>query len=520
MDATTDKKWRHWEQRRSHKISPTSYLYIILISFFAYFPVLQNSLLWNEYDEVKRSFFPLLVSWTSIFSSSIFWNENPIALATYFIEGLIPLPGAFTHRLINILLHSTAAILLFRLLNRMHVSGAFLTTLIFTVHPVVVQTIFWPGYRSILIALCLILWCLYLALDRKNKKNFNLALGIAGLTAIIHPIALIIPLILFLNSFVKNKKFKLENFNKIIPYILIVLVLSIIAEILENQSVNQLNLTANQISEYAPSFSYQLFEYLKIIYLPLGEAFFIPVSNKSTFSIINLLPYLLLFLIYFFLFIKIRTIWSRLLIMGISLLFTLLVYASCQNGFFLDGAYALDDSLIYITIIPAIAFVSSSINAIVVHKTPQFKILWYPLAAILIIVSTSITFSRSLLYSKPLKMWEYFNVTWNDSVTPKKAMSDYLIKNGYSKYNINDHIQFLEFILKNQPENHEQKIQLARLYVEDEQNDNAQKLYKIIVNNDEVRDAEILEEAANFFELQGLYWNARKTRDLLDEIAQ
>jgi hypothetical protein len=206
--------------------------------------------------------------------------------------------------------------------------------------------------------------------------------------------------------------------------------------------------------------------------------------------------------------------------MGFSLLITLLVYASCQNGFFLDGTYALDDALIYITIIPAIALVSSSINALVVHKVPQFKILWYSLVGILIAISTSITFSRSLLYSKPLKMWEYYNMTWSDSVTPKNAMSDYLINNGYMKYDINDHIQLLEFVFKKTPDNIEQKITLARLYVKDKQEDNARKLYEIIVNQDEIRDPKILEEAANFFELQGLYWDARKTRDLLNEIVE
>ena len=171
MASELNKNWHHWENRRSHKIKPLNYFYILLLSFFAFFPLMQNNLLWNEYDTVNRSFFPTLDSWTSIFSGSVFWNDNPIALISYFIEGLIPLPEAFTHRLINILLHSSAAMLLFRLLNRMHVSGAFLTALIFTVHPVTVQTIFWPGYRSIIIVLCLALWCLYLALDRKNKKT-------------------------------------------------------------------------------------------------------------------------------------------------------------------------------------------------------------------------------------------------------------------------------------------------------------------------------------------------------------
>ena len=132
MASELNKNWHYWENRRSHKIKPLNYLYILLLCFFAFSPLIQNNLLWNEYDTVNRSFFPTLDSWTSIFSGSVFWKDNPIALISYFIESFIPLPEAFTHRLINILLHSSAAILLYRLLNRMHVSGSFLTALIFT----------------------------------------------------------------------------------------------------------------------------------------------------------------------------------------------------------------------------------------------------------------------------------------------------------------------------------------------------------------------------------------------------
>ena len=96
----------------------------------------------------------------------------------------------------------------------MHISGAFLTSLIFTVHPVIVQTVFWPGYRSNIISVCLILWCLYLALDKKNKKNNYLALILSGIAAALYPQALIIPLILLLQYFVKNKNLELKNLKK------------------------------------------------------------------------------------------------------------------------------------------------------------------------------------------------------------------------------------------------------------------------------------------------------------------
>lgn len=509
-----------WERRRSKKINPINFIYIVALSFIAYFPILQSNFLWNDYDQVTRSFYPELQSWKSIFSPSIFWNENPLALISYYLESLLPFNDAFVHRLFNILLHSCASILLYRLLNRLHISGAFITSLFFAVHPVVIQTLFWPGYRSSLIILCLILWCLFLALDRKKEKARKTALALSILAAFIHPIAIIIPLCLFLNVFAKNKKFTLTNFNKVIPYIITVFLLGVLAETFENDAVQQFSQVSPEIQEANPNFLYQFFEYLKLIYLPFGAAFFIPVESTVQSKTVLLFPILLFASMYVALFIYIRTIWARLLIMGLSLLFTLLIYASCQKGLFLDGSLALDESLIYIAIIPAITLVTSSINALVVRKIPKLSIVWFSFAGLLILASISISIVRGIQINKSLKMWEYFNINWSQSIVPKQAISDYLFTNSYGKYDIDNHIYFLEFITERDSQDLERKIQLARLYVKDKQYSNASKTYESIVNSDHTLDSNILEEIANHFEIQGLYREARIIRDRLDEMAQ
>lgn len=520
MNSIKDKKWLNWERRRSKKINPINYIYIVALCFIAYFPIIQSNFLWNDYDQITRSFYPELESWKSLFSPSIFWNENPLALLSYYLESLIPFNDAFVHRTINILLHICASILLYRLLNRLHISGAFLTSLFFAVHPVAIQTLFWPGYRSSLIILCIILACLFLALDRKKEAARKTALALSVLAAFIHPIAIIIPLCLFLNVFAKNKKFKLTNFNKVIPYIMTVFLLGILAETFENNAVQQLSQTSTELQEVSPNFWYQFSEYIKLLYFPVGAAFFIPVDSTIQTDVHVILPILLLASAYLSLFIFIRTIWARLLIMGMSLLFTLLIYASCQKGLFLDGSLALDESLIYIAIIPAIALVISSINAIVVRKIPKLSIVWFSIAGLFILISISISVIRGMQLNETLKMWEYFNDNWSESIVPKQALSDYLMENPYGKYDINDHIYLLEFVTQKDSQDLERKIQLARLYVKDKQNTNASKTYENIVNNETILDKTILEEAANHFELQGLYREARIIRNRLNEMAQ
>ena len=48
--------------------------------------------------------------------------------------------------------------------------------------------------------------------------------------------------------------------------------------------------------------------------------------------------------------------------------------------------------------------------------------------------------------NETLKLWEYFNINWSESIIPKKAISDHLMENSYGKYDIDDHIYFLEFV--------------------------------------------------------------------------
>ena len=154
------------------------------------------------------------------------------------------------------------------------------------------------------------------------------------------------------------------------------------------------------------------------------------------------------------------------------------------------------------------------------RKIPKLSILWFSFAGLLILVSIGTSISRGMQINGTLKVWEFFNANWSQSLVPKQAISDYLMNNPYGKYDIDDHIYFLEFITERDSQDIERKIQLARLYVKDKQNTNASKTYESIVNTNETLDKAILEEVANHFEVQGLYREARIMRNRLNEMAQ
>lgn len=518
------KEWSQWERRRSRKIKLTHYITLILFCFIAYLPILKGDLLWNDYDQVIRSFFPSLNSWTEIFNPTILWNENPLALLSYFLETLLPFNDAFSHRLINISLHCFASVLLLKLLNKMHLSGAFIATLLCAVHPTVVQTLYFPGYRPIIIALCLLLLSLNYALDRSKKNSYSIALILSGISALIHPVALIIPLVLILRNFSKYGAFRLENINKIVPFILVVFVLNICSETAEKNSLAALGIeTLAEINpeSSAPSLSYQIFHYLKLIYLPIDTALFVPVPEesmlRSSFKI-NVLPVILFTSLYLFCIYFIQRIWGRLLIMGLSLIIPLIIFAACQKSLFLDGSPALDEHLVYIALIPCVVIVFSGLNALFTYKLPSLHLIWLCIAWIIIISSTTLSFKKSLILSDRLSMWEYFEAQWPESTIPKRAISDYLESNSTENYDLKDQIKLVEFILEKEPNDFEKSILLARLYVDSGQDTNAIKQYKKVVSKVGESMPLILNEAADYFEEKGMYWDARKTRALLDKV--
>jgi len=60
---------------------------IILISFFAYLPVLHNGILeWDDYGYLKNNPLIYSIDLKEIFSHQVMWNYHPLTILTFAIE--------------------------------------------------------------------------------------------------------------------------------------------------------------------------------------------------------------------------------------------------------------------------------------------------------------------------------------------------------------------------------------------------------------------------------------------------
>jgi tetratricopeptide (TPR) repeat protein len=123
---------------------------IVLLVFLAYLPALRGGFIWDDDAYVTQN--PTLHDLGGLqrlwFKVGAVPQYYPVVHTTFWLEyhlwGLNPTG----YHLINVLLHAAAAILLWRVLLRLQIPGAWLAAALFALHPVEVESVAWITERK------------------------------------------------------------------------------------------------------------------------------------------------------------------------------------------------------------------------------------------------------------------------------------------------------------------------------------------------------------------------------------
>ena len=123
---------------------------IILLTLVAYLPALRVGFIWDDDSYVTdnptlRSLGGLESIW---FKPGATYQYYPLVFTSFWVEqhlwGLQP----FGYHLVNVLLHAANAVLLWRVLRRLKIAGAWWIAAIFALHPVAVESVAWVTERK------------------------------------------------------------------------------------------------------------------------------------------------------------------------------------------------------------------------------------------------------------------------------------------------------------------------------------------------------------------------------------
>ena len=209
--------------------------------------ILTGALIWQDEATLDRlwSWGALARMWTPAFGT-----YRPLALLLLWTEhhfiGLTPLP----YHCVSVALHAANCVLLWLILRRLDVRGAWLAAALFAVHPVEVQSVAWISQQSHLLGATFILFAVWLYLrmskimppipadylmwigkrgDEPQRLSFSpgtyaVTLTLAVAAVLSDPVGLTLPIILTLIIWWKRVRMTRADWNWLKPFYAIALV--------------------------------------------------------------------------------------------------------------------------------------------------------------------------------------------------------------------------------------------------------------------------------------------------------
>jgi tetratricopeptide (TPR) repeat protein len=206
---------------------------LIALTAAVHSPALRNGFIWDDDDHLTAN--PAMTGpeglkkiWTSLAVSRYY----PLTLTSFWLQrrlwGLDPLP----YHAVNIALHSASAVLVFLVLRRLRVAGAWVAAAIWAVHPVTVESVAWvtelkntqSGMFFFASVLC------YLRFERERRRGWyigSLVLFAAALTS--KPSTVVLPLVLLLCTWWQRGRIGRADLVRAAPFFVLAAVMSLVA---------------------------------------------------------------------------------------------------------------------------------------------------------------------------------------------------------------------------------------------------------------------------------------------------
>ncbi len=207
------------------------------LTIFAYYPAWHGGFLWDDDDYIINN--KLLTApdgwqriWFSLDSPSQYF---PLTYSTFRIEHALWGLNPTGYHWVNLLLHVANALLVWAVLARLKVPGAWLAAAVFALHPVQVESVAWISERkNVLMAffflLTLLAWIAFVDERTKRPRFFYCpALVFYALALSAKTTACTLPAALFLVLWLRKRPINRQRIFQIIPFLLMGIAMGLLA---------------------------------------------------------------------------------------------------------------------------------------------------------------------------------------------------------------------------------------------------------------------------------------------------
>ncbi len=203
---------------------------LVLLPFLVYLPLRSAGFIWDDDSYVTqnlnlRSLAGLLRIW---FEPRSLPQYYPLVHTSYWVEARLWGLSPAGYHATNVLLHASSALLLWRILARLRVRGAWLAAAIFAVHPVMVESVAWITERKNVLSLALALAALasYLRFappegpsrDPRRWRFYVLSLALYGGALLSKSVVCSLPAVILVLFWWKRGRLRGADFLPLVPF--------------------------------------------------------------------------------------------------------------------------------------------------------------------------------------------------------------------------------------------------------------------------------------------------------------
>ena len=413
---------------------------IVLAALFVYIPAMQADFIWD--DNLLLTNFPLMHSGDAL---GVFWSPSaameqsvpdfyPLTWTTLWLEYRLWDDSATGYHVTNVAMHALGAVLVWLVLRRLAVPGAFLAGLIFAVHPVNVASVAWVVERkntlSIIFYLLTIIGYLKFE-DTSRQRWYALSLVMFAAALLSKTSVVTTPAVLLLCVWWRRNRIAWKDLARTAPFFLLAGLCAYMTVRFQNANVIQ-GEEIRQANEHGP---WRLalagtapWFYIYKALLPLHLLMIYPRWNINPYSVVSYLPGAAILACLAFLWIQRRKRWAKAILFALAYF---LVTLFPVLGFF--DMYYMTHSLVadhwqYVSIIAVIALVAAGATRLADMAGKPGRKAAVAAACVVLAVLSVLTWNLGLVYKDQITLWEY-----NLAINPNAWMGQYNLGTTYGE---------------------------------------------------------------------------------------
>lgn len=402
---------------------------IFLLTFAAYWPVLKGQFIWDD---------PLLVEKNPLVTHSLnlrsvwFQTDFPLTVVAFWLQWLCWGKAAAGYHTVNILLHAINSILVWRVLTKLKIRGAWLAGVIFAVHPVCAASVAWISELKNTLSLPFYLLSIWFYLPQMQKGDsetdtsrithhaprtthhvwYVLSLVAFLLALLAKTSTVMLPVVLLGCAWWKRGRIAKQDWLRTTPFFALALVFGLMSIWFQtHQTFTTGKVQTENFWGRLAGAGMAVWFYLGKALLPLNLNLIYPRWNIHATALLSYLPALLLCAA-FFLFWKFRRSWGRPVLFGFGFFVVNLFPVLGFFDMYFLAISRVSDHFQYLPLVGIVALVAGAIY----WDVPRMRVNGAEL-----LIKTTLIVALAFLTAQRAKVMATDETVWRDTLAKNPA---------------------------------------------------------------------------------------------------